>query len=216
MNRSVFLLWLFSFLCASGLYLFTLDLDLGHINRIIKATPMVLLMAFAWVSSASITRQLLMLALSFSLLGDMLLSFDGYFILGLAAFLLAQITYTVLFLKFKHTTKIVNAWFAFILLYIIFMAYMVLPSVIQNDAVRAMIVGAYMCAIATMAICAGLQRPPSVYMTALGAFIFVISDSLIAINKFVAPFEYSGIAIMSTYYSAQLLIVFGMVKRQTT
>ena len=216
MNRSVFFLWLFAFLCASGLYLFTLDLELGHLNRVIKATPMVLLMAFVWVSSHSMTRRFLMLALSFSLLGDMLLSFDGFFIMGLAAFLLAQLTYTVLFLKFKHSAKYFKAWLAYILLYILCMASIVLPSVMENDAVLAVIIGAYMCAISAMAICAGLQTTPSVYMTAAGAFIFVVSDSLIAMNKFVAPIEYAGIGIMSTYYTAQLLIVFGMVRRQHT
>ena len=215
MNRSVFFLWLFAFLCASGLYLFTLDLELGHINRIIKATPIVLLMAFAWVSSQSITRRFLMLALSFSLLGDMLLSFDNFFIMGLAAFLLAQLTYTVLFLKFKQPSKYFIAWFAFIVLYIVCMASVVLPSVMESDAVLAVIIATYMCAISTMAICAGLQTTPSVYMSAAGAFIFVVSDSLIAINKFVAPLEHAGIGIMSTYYAAQLLIVLAMVRRQS-
>lgn len=215
MNRSVFFLWLFAFLCASGLYLFTLDLELGHTNRIIKATPMALLMAFAWVSSQSTTRRFLMLALSFSLLGDMLLSFDGFFIMGLAAFLLAQLTYTALFLKFKHPSKHFKAWFAFIILYIVCMASIVLPSVMESDVVLAVIIAAYMCAISAMAICAGLLTTPGVYMSAAGAFIFVISDSLIAINKFVIPIEHAGIGIMSTYYSAQLLIVFGMVRRQS-
>ena len=75
MNRSVLFLWLFSFVCASTLYLFTLDLELGHINRVIKGTPIILLMALAWVLSRAITRRFLMVALSFSLLGDILLSF---------------------------------------------------------------------------------------------------------------------------------------------
>jgi len=46
-----------------------------------------------------------------------------------------------------------------------------------------------------------------------GAILFVISDSLISINKFYAPFRYSGIAIMSTYIIAQYLIIYGIVKQ---
>ena len=52
-------------------------------------------------------------------------------------------------------------------------------------------------------------------MSAAGAFIFLVSDSLIAINKFVTPIEHAFIGIMSTYYAAQLLIVFAMVRRQS-
>ena len=189
MNRSVLFLWLFSFVCASTLYLFTLDLELGHINRVIKGTPIILLMALAWVLSRAITRRFLMVALSFSLLGDILLSFDGYFMLGLASFLVAQITYTLLFFKFKHTPKHFKFWVLFMLLYILSMASFVLPSVIKHDAVLAVIITLYMAAITTMAISAGLKKAPWVYITALGAFIFVISDSLIAVNKFVLPFD---------------------------
>lgn len=214
MNRSVYLLWLFSIVCSSCLYLFTLDLELGHINRMIKGTPIVLLMVLAWVLSRSTTRGFLMSALSFSLLGDILLSFDGYFIMGLAAFLVAQLTYTVLFFKFKHTPKHFKFWVLFMLTYILAMAAIVLPSVIQSDVTLAVIIALYMCAISTMAISAGLKPTPVVCITALGAFIFVISDSLIAINKFVTPFEYAGISIMTSYYLAQLLIVLGVIKSQ--
>jgi uncharacterized membrane protein YhhN len=49
-----------------------------------------------------------------------------------------------------------------------------------------------------------------------GAILFVISDSLISINKFYAPFRYSGIAIMSTYILAQYLIVYGIVKQDNS
>ena len=42
-----------------------------------------------------------------------------------------------------------------------------------------------------------------------GAVLFIISDSILAINKFYQSFEYAGIAIMLTYGIAQLLITFG-------
>ena len=44
-----------------------------------------------------------------------------------------------------------------------------------------------------------------------GAILFVISDSVIAYNKFVHQFDTSGIVIMSTYVSAQYLIVAGYI-----
>ena len=46
----------------------------------------------------------------------------------------------------------------------------------------------------------------------MGALMFMISDTLIAVERFVTPFEYSGMAVMSTYYLAQLLICVGIVR----
>lgn len=46
----------------------------------------------------------------------------------------------------------------------------------------------------------------------LGAFFFVVSDSILAINKFRNAFETAGILIMTTYIVAQLLIVEGAIR----
>ena len=42
---------------------------------------------------------------------------------------------------------------------------------------------------------------------AVGACVFMVSDSLIAINKFVTPVALSSLWILVTYYCAQMLIV---------
>ena len=49
-----------------------------------------------------------------------------------------------------------------------------------------------------------------------GALLFIVSDSILAINKFYEPFEYAGIAIMLSYGIAQLLITLGAVKYITS
>ncbi len=49
------------------------------------------------------------------------------------------------------------------------------------------------------------------YMVA-GALLFVLSDSILAINKFYMPFQLAGTLIMLTYGFAQYLIVEGAVK----
>jgi uncharacterized membrane protein YhhN len=51
----------------------------------------------------------------------------------------------------------------------------------------------------------------SYYLVLTGAILFVISDSVIAVNKFSHPFASSGIVIMSTYIVAQYLIVAGYI-----
>jgi uncharacterized membrane protein YhhN len=45
-----------------------------------------------------------------------------------------------------------------------------------------------------------------------GALFFVVSDSLLAINKFVLPLPYSGVLVLGTYYSAQECILLGWVR----
>jgi uncharacterized membrane protein YhhN len=45
-----------------------------------------------------------------------------------------------------------------------------------------------------------------------GALFFVISDSLLAVNKFIQPLPYSGVLVLGTYYSAQECILLGWVR----
>lgn len=44
-----------------------------------------------------------------------------------------------------------------------------------------------------------------------GAFLFVLSDSALAINRFHKPFEGGGIFVMITYVAAQSMIVLGSI-----
>ncbi len=46
----------------------------------------------------------------------------------------------------------------------------------------------------------------------LGSLLFVISDSMLAVNKFYGSFEVAGIIIMLTYGLAQLFITEGAVR----
>jgi len=45
----------------------------------------------------------------------------------------------------------------------------------------------------------------------LGAFFFVLSNSLLAVNKFYSPIYLYSLLVMSTYLSAQFLLVYGIV-----
>jgi len=48
---------------------------------------------------------------------------------------------------------------------------------------------------------------------AVGAVFFMLSDSLLAINRFVTPLPLSGLWVLSTYYTAQILIVLHVLQR---
>ena len=53
----------------------------------------------------------------------------------------------------------------------------------------------------------------SYYLVLMGAVLFVLSDSLLAVNKFSHPLKGSSALIMSTYITGQFLIVIGYIKQ---
>jgi uncharacterized membrane protein YhhN len=151
----------------------------------------------------------LIAALVFSLIGDVFLMLPGnYFIPGLAAFLVAHGFYIALLRQGQ-------VWFpAKRALLAVFAVGAAMYSVIWgglNDPVLKIAVAAYVTVIALMASQAigraTVLGNAAARCVALGACIFMVSDSLIAINKFVTPVELSPLWILATYYCAQLLIV---------
>jgi alkylglycerol monooxygenase len=57
-----------------------------------------------------------------------------------------------------------------------------------------------------------MRRPGRV---AVGACCFMLSDSLLATNKFVAPLPLASFWVLTSYYAAQVLIVGGWLRGQT-
>lgn len=70
---------------------------------------------------------------------------------------------------------------------------------------------AYLFVIATMGFLA-IRSKFSLKWAVLGALVFILSDSLIAINKFILDLPYERIWVMSTYYAAQWMLVSGFLK----
>ena len=54
----------------------------------------------------------------------------------------------------------------------------------------------------------------SAWLAAIGAVLFVISDSLIGINRFVAPFDAARYAIIVTYWLGQFGIAASAFQRR--
>ena len=75
----------------------------------------------------------------------------------------------------------------------------------------------YVLAITTMLLTAlnreGAVSPGSYRLVAFGAVLFVVSDSVLAWNRFVSPVGLSSLWIISSYGLAQLLIVSGLSKQ---
>ena len=59
----------------------------------------------------------------------------------------------------------------------------------------------------------GNGHPISFSLVFTGSLLFVFSDTMIAVNRFLTPIPYEGILIMTTYISAQYLIMRGLLKQ---
>jgi uncharacterized membrane protein YhhN len=200
-------IWLLAFLVFSIIYIAVPGIIPSGWRWLFKIIPIALLLQLAMTRTEGRVRAILAVGLVLSAIGDVLLAMRGLFVQGLIAFLLAQLTYTALFLtQFRWQPKR-WPWSALIVAYAMACTLFIVPE--AGD--MRIPVTAYMIAISLMAIAAGFRCDDQFLWVALGAVIFMISDTLIAVNRFVTPFEHSGIAVMATYYTAQLMICGGII-----
>lgn len=175
----------------------------------LKASMCVLLAALAWRSSA----RLLALALLCSAAGDAFLGLDGerLFVPGLASFLVTHLLYAAIFVR---TAKLERAslvgWRRAALVLIPAFAASFAAILWPRLGALSAPVMVYMAAIVTMAV---LALRLSAWTVPVGAMLFVASDSLIALGKFLWRAPWMGPLIWITYALAQLMIVHGVVAR---
>lgn len=163
-------------------------------------------------------------AILFSLFGDTFLMFaskgPNFFIFGLGSFLVAQIGYIFLFRRLNMVEGI-KPYLAtkpfWLLLYIVYGAVIYILLFPNLDAVLKIAVFVYMSALLGMSVMAfnrkGIQSQISFNLVFAGSLLFVVSDTLIALNKFLAPIPADRFWVMSTYMAAQFLIVTGILKQ---
>ena len=173
------------------------------------ALLLVMGMAAAQIRGGAGTRRrqaLLLAGLALSLAGDCLLMFEGLFIPGLVAFLAAHVCYIALFRQGLPWFPSRNALFATLGAGTAMYAFL-FGSL---EPVLKVAVGAYVIVIALMAAQAigraGVLRDRASVAVAAGAVLFMVSDSLLATNRFAAPVPLAQLWVLATYYAAQILI----------
>ncbi len=190
-------------LCCLG-YLLVAPSTPPEFSALLKIIPIILLsflVVRAGINSVSLH---LLLALLFSLGGDVLLEMN-LFVPGLSSFLLAQLLYGSLFLRYH------SRWSADYQLSLLFAgASLVMAVIMWNYAgdMRLPVI-AYLLVITFMGLSANTSTIKGV---TLGAAVFILSDSIIAIDRFVMAVPASGWLIMITYYVAQFLLVSAVIQ----
>ncbi|MEA3358626.1 MAG: lysoplasmalogenase [Thermodesulfobacteriota bacterium] len=206
LNKIIYLVF-FSF---AGLFLLTLNLRPYPFAYLIKSIPVLSLSLLAFFNIKGIKGKLIGIGLLFSGAGDIILELDrsGYFTYGLGAFLIAHIFYISAFIsesELKRTRSLISLS---MLAYCFIIGYFLIPNL--GDMIVP--VTAYLCVILAMGISASIGSSNH-YLVVIGACFFILSDSIIAINRFLEPISYSSFWIMITYYPAQFLIAFGSSRK---
>lgn len=167
---------------------------------------------------ASSLKRWIIAALFFSWGGDVLLMFQPkdeiFFLLGLSSFLLAHIFYIIFFHHVRVREGIKSNPWLLLVVAVYYVALIVWLSPYLGEMklpVRIYgIVISFMFMLATHMLFIKNKWAGQWMMT--GALLFVMSDSVLASNKFYQPFELAGVLIMLTYGFAQLFIVEGAIK----
>ncbi len=174
-----------------------------------------------YLAGAEVRSHVFAAALLFCWVGDVLLMFrsEAFFIFGLAAFLTGHVLYIVTYLQHRVADRSKEllgpqkARLAFPLLLLGTGLVTILYPRLGGMKFPVMV---YATVITVMSMTAlfrfGRTNYKSFAYVMAGALLFVASDSLLAVNKFLSPFEFSGIAIMTTYCAAQYLIVEGLLR----
>lgn len=167
---------------------------------------------------ASTIKKIAIGAFVFSIAGDTLLMFANrseiYFLLGLSAFLIAHILYILTFHKIKIKEDVGGKWqWAIVVaIYYFFIITLLLPH-LGDMKIPVLVYGlviSFMLLIA--AFLYDLEDNITAQYIFTGAILFIVSDSILAINKFYYPFAGGGWAIMITYILAQYLLVNGIAR----
>lgn len=214
-------LYLSVYIGFSIFYLLITAFNQEDIARILK--PFLLpILVFAVASSAHFgTKKILITALTFSWIGDVILLFadkgEIYFILGLVAFLVSHVFYIVLFSKQTISKTISNklsfgAGIGLILLYFFGMITTLGPK-LGSLTIPVVIYAVVISTMLFYALKGSFQWNTIPYQSVLiGAIFFISSDSILAFNKFDQPIPYASFLIMITYLAAQFCIVWGILK----
>ncbi|MEG0386545.1 MAG: lysoplasmalogenase [Solibacillus sp.] len=197
------------FLMFGMYYVFFIDSIDPSVVMLFKLIPMLLLITLAFMTKlpTKIPYQwLITIGLIICAVGDYTLQ---WFIVGLCFFLIGHIFYIF---AFRTTNNAKTPLYVQISLgaYALFMVVWIAGSVYnRGETILAIAVVAYMTVILLMGLTSFRTGSP---FAITGALLFIISDSILAIDRFIFEVSYSHQLIMFTYYGAQFFFMLSIVQ----
>jgi len=178
--------------------------------------PLILLsLLVLYVVSVRSINKWYVLALIFSFFGDVFLIFTGefYFIIGLISFLIAHLLFIKIVInsiKKTSLSKIVLSIIPFLIVFSLLL--FVLKESLGEMLIPVIIYGLTISSFGAVSLInyVGSKSAKALLML-LGSIVFIISDSVLAINKFYLEAHIFKVIIMITYVLAQYFIYKSMV-----
>lgn len=187
-----------------------------------KPAVMIVLFLWLWKSTGLGGASLWFgLGILLSLIGDILLmiSLDRLFLGGLVAFLLAHLAYLI---GFNIPIPEISAWGFFLAIMVGLGSVRVIRRIIAPLAasgqgrMRTPII-MYGAVISLMLLSAMMKMSDIMWNTnaaalvGVGAFLFYLSDIILAWNKFVAPIQNGRIYNIGAYHLGQIILIAGVI-----
>lgn len=227
MKNSIFTIYYF----AIGLLVLILDINkLFFPALIIKATIIPALMIYYHYNVKkryNILHVLILSGLFFSWLGDISFNLSGNkinieinknisFFVAIILFSLTQLSYIIAFLLPKGRHPVLNRRIYLLFLVTAYGALMMWLLYHQLGLMRVPVI-IYSTLLLLMLLAAlnrhGKVNGVSFMLVSIGALLFVLSDSMLAVNKFYQKIDFAKILVMLTYVVAQYLIAIGCIKQ---
>src|SRR5574342_311866 len=214
---NIFLIAAFLFAVLEAL---ALQKNRPRLEYIAKPAVMIVLFLWLWTSVGLQGASLWFgLGILFSLAGDVLLmiSLDRLFLAGLIAFLFAQVAYVI---GFNTPLPALSPW-GFLLAFMIGLGgarvirRIVTPLAGQGQAHLRIPIIIYGVVISLMLLSAMMKLTDTAWnagaalLVGLGAFLFYLSDIILAWIKFVAPVRHGRIYNILSYHLGQIALITG-------
>ncbi len=188
--------------------------------------PAVMVCLFGWLYSSTGLQGLTFwfgLGVLFSLAGDVFLMFqqERWFLFGLVAFLLAHISYLG---GFQNEWRQFGFWQAVLLVILLMGAVRIMRRIVASmragkEARLVAPVLLYAAVITAMLYAAmtTLSNPEwkagASLLVSAGAFLFYLSDIILAWNKFVAPIRNGRLFNIAAYHLGQICLIAGVISQ---
>lgn len=192
------------------------DRQLFRLEYLVKPLTLALLLAAAATGDLGDAKPYVIVALALGLVGDVAIMLadprgaNRMFFAGLVAFLLGHAAYVAGFVTVGvHLLPLLAG-----LLVAAGVGGLILPAVMAriSGAGLTVAVGGYSLAVGAMAtFAAGTQ----LLLVAIGGALFVVSDGVLARERFADPLPRSELTVAATYHLAQFLIVIGLLVHAT-
>jgi alkenylglycerophosphocholine hydrolase len=190
-------------------YISTLQYRPYPFSYIVKVIPILSLSLISLLNIPGKRGKFLFAGLMFSAIGDFFLALEGnrYFIFGLGAFAFAHIMYILALFKNIILKRKRSVFSLIFIIYGFFIEYLLFPN-LGRMMIPATV---YLSLLMFVGISSVIGKDNNILIIS-GAMLFMISDSIVAVNTFMTKIPHSSFWIMVTYFPAQFLIIYGSAK----